>query len=564
MPKSKAELTGTLYAEMIRSGFENLRVNATVVNDLNVFPVPDGDTGENMCMTIKGGVLALDKIEDIENTSLYTTAAVVAKGMLLSARGNSGVILSKFFEGIAKGLEKERATDPEGFAKALMEGVRQAYSAVVKPIEGTILTVCREATVRTSAMINKNSSLEEFFEIFRGELKISLERTPEKLPVLRQAGVVDSGGAGLLYIADGMIKAIRGEKAPVTVRETAKTEKAQISFEAFTEDDVMTYGYCTEFLLRLQRSKVDVELFDENVIKDYLNSMGDSVVIFKTDSIVKAHVHTLNPGLVLDFCRKFGEFLTVKIENMSLEHNSTIVEKEAKKEEKKADDIIKKPKKKYGVVAVATGDGIKETFTSLGTDVIVEGGQSMNPSAESFIEAFKRIHAETIIVFPNNGNVILAAQQAAQLYKEADVRVLECKTIGEGYAALTMIDLSQENPDDVMEGLREAMDGVKTGMVTHAVRDAQMNGVTVKEGDFIGICGKDILSSCADKLTAAYEMTEKLDASLCDIILLIYGKTATEEEATALTEKLEEKYPDVEIITMNGGQDIYDFILIYE
>lgn len=560
-----AELTGTLYAEMIRSGFENLRVNATVVNDLNVFPVPDGDTGENMCMTIKGGVLALDNIKDIENTSLYTTAAVVAKGMLLSARGNSGVILSKFFEGIAKGLEKERATDSEGFVKALMEGVKQAYSAVVKPIEGTILTVCREATVRTSAMIDRNTSLEEFFEIFRHELKISLERTPEKLPVLRQAGVVDSGGAGLLYIADGMIKAIRGEKSSVNVRAEMSNEKAQqISFEAFTEDDVMTYGYCTEFLLRLQRSKVDVVTFDETVIKDYLNSLGDSVVIFKTDSIVKAHVHTLNPGLVLDFCRKFGEFLTVKIENMSLEHNSTIVEKEAKNEEKKADDIIKKPKKKYGIVAVATGDGIKETFTSLGTDVIVEGGQSMNPSAESFIEAFKRIHAETIIVFPNNGNVILAAQQAAQLYKEADVRVLECKTIGEGYAALTMIDLSQDDPDSVMEGLREAMDGVKTGMVTHAVRDAQMNGVTVKEGDFIGICGKDILSSCADKLAAAYEMTDKLDADMCDIIILISGKTATEEEASALAKGLEEKYPDVEIITMNGGQDIYDFILIYE
>ncbi len=560
---NKKELTGTLYAEMIKSGFENLKKNATVVNDLNVFPVPDGDTGENMCMTIKGGATALDKIQDIENASLYMVSSVVAKGMLLSARGNSGVILSKFFEGIAKGFEKETASDAQGFAKALMEGVKQAYSAVVKPIEGTILTVCREATVRASAAMDKNSSLESFFEVFRKELKISLERTPEKLPVLREAGVVDSGGAGLLYIADGMIRAIKGERSTLDLGTDTTAKAPEISFDDFTEDDVMQYGYCTEFLLRLQRSKVDVEAFDEGVIRDYLNTLGDSVVIFKTDSIIKAHVHTLSPGLVLEFGRKFGEFLTVKIENMSLQHNSGTIEKEAE-EMNKSEDTIKMPKKKYGIVAVATGDGIKETFTSLGTDVIVEGGQSMNPSAESFIEAFDKINAETIIVLPNNGNVVMAAQQAANLYDKADVRVLECKTIGEGYAALTMADLSCDDADSVMEGLKEAMDGVKTGLVTRAVRDAQMNGVTVKEGDFIGLCGKDIICATDSNVSAACDMTEKLGGDDFDIIIVIKGKNATKEDADSVAEKLSESCSMSEIISMDGGQDVYDFIIIYE
>lgn len=560
---AKLQLTAELYANMVRGGYENLRSNAGIVNDLNVFPVPDGDTGENMCMTIRGGVNALNSFDgDVESAYLFTIAGVAAKGMLLSARGNSGVILSKFFEGIAHGFDKKKATDARGFADALMEGVRQAYSAVVKPIEGTILTVCREATVRASARLDKNTSLEEFWIIFAKELKASLERTPEKLPVLKEAGVVDSGGAGLLYIADGMMKAIRGEKYSIISDSQSASATTEISFDSFTENDVMEYGYCTEFLLRLQRSKVNPEGFDESVIKDYLNTQGDSVVIFKTDSIVKAHVHTLHPGLVLEFCRKFGEFLTVKIENMSLQHNTGAVEKEA--QEKAASEQIKLPPKRFGIVAVATGEGVKNAFVSLGADYIVEGGQSMNPSAEDFISAFKQVNARTIIVFPNNGNVILAAQQAAKLYKDAEVRVLECKTIGHGYSALGMIDLSSDDTDTVMEGLKEAMDGVRTGMVSRAVRDANMSGIEVHVDDYIGIEGHDILSSETDKVTSAVKMSEKLGAGDCDIVIVIKGKDATLEEAQLLESKLEELYEDTEIIIMDGGQDIYDFIMIFE
>ncbi len=562
------QLTAELYANMVKGGYENLRSNARIVNDLNVFPVPDGDTGENMCMTIRGGATALDNITgDLSNAYLFNVAGVVAKGMLLSARGNSGVILSKFFEGIARGFDKKKATDARGFADALMEGVRQSYSAVMKPIEGTILTVCREATVRAAATLKKNSTLEEFFATFTKELKASLERTPEKLPVLKEAGVVDSGGAGLLYIADGMMKAIKGEKfASNTVEKQADVAKTpDISFDSFTENDVMEYGYCTEFLLRLQCSKVNPEGFDETVIKDYLTTLGDSVVIFKTDSIVKAHVHTLHPGLVLEFCRKFGEFLTVKIENMSLQHNSGIVEKEAQeKEEEENKQQIKLPPKRYGIVAVATGDGIKEAFRALGADYIVEGGQSMNPSAEDFITAFRQVNARTIIVLPNNGNVILAANQAAELYKEAEVRVLECKTIGDGYSALGMIDTTSDDTDEVMQSLRDAMEGVRTGMVSRAVRDANMSGIEVHTDDYIGIQGHDILSATADKVDAAIKMSEALDADECDIIIVISGNTATKSEAERLKSELQALCPDGEIIMMNGGQDVYDFILIYE
>ncbi len=561
---AKLQLTAELYANMVRGGYENLRTNAGIVNDLNVFPVPDGDTGENMCMTIRGGVTALNSFEgDIEKSYLFTIAGVAAKGMLLSARGNSGVILSKFFEGIAHGFDKKKATDARGFADALMEGVRQAYSAVVKPIEGTILTVCREATVRASARLEKDTSLEEFWVIFAKELKASLERTPEKLPVLKEAGVVDSGGAGLLYIADGMMKAIRGEKYSIlSDAQASGAQTTEISFDSFTENDVMEYGYCTEFLLRLQKSKVNPEGFDETVIKDYLNTQGDSVVIFKTDSIVKAHVHTLHPGLVLEFCRKFGEFLTVKIENMSLQHNTGAVEKEA--QEKEQAQKIKLPPKRFGIVAVATGDGIKNAFRSLGADYIVEGGQSMNPSAEDFLNAFKNVNARTIIVFPNNSNVILAAQQAAALYKDAEVKVLECKTIGHGYAALGMIDLSSDDTDTVMDGLREAMSDVSTGMVSKAVRDANMNGIEVHTNDYIGIEGHDILSAEDDKITAAVKMSQALNAEDRDIIIVIKGKDTTKDEAELLEERLEELCEDTEVILMDGGQDIYDFVIIYE
>ena len=541
-------LDGILFARMINSGAANLKAHAKEINDLNVFPIPDGDTGDNMLMTMMGGV----HHDTSSCDSLCEMADRVSSGMLLSARGNSGVILSQFFEGIKNGFTGLQTADTKEIGEAFRQGVKQAYSSVMTPTEGTILTVVREAT--EYACEQNTETPEKFLNAFIDEAKRSLARTPELLPVLKKAGVVDSGAAGLIYIVDGMMRAVIGEDIADFSEVSEKTQ--ELDLDAFNEDSVLEFGYCTELLVRLQNIKTNISAFDVKVITDYLQSIGDSIVTVRNGSIVKLHVHTMTPQKVLDFCQQYGEFLKVKIENMSLQHNNTVTEEK--------ETYPTKERKKYGVVAVACGEGLKETFCERGADVIVDGGQSMNPSAEDFIEAFDEVNADVIFVFPNNGNIILTAEQAAHLYDKSDVRVIESTTIGAGYASLAMLDTSSGDTDAIVEDLRMAMDGVITAEISHCVRDATIDGKEIHTGDYIGFVGKEMLSVNESRLVTVCESIDALNFSRYDFCILICGKDATDEEAEKIEAYVNSHYKGKEIYIINGGQDVYDYILIVE
>ena len=546
------QIDGILFAKMIEAGAANLSANRKIVNDLNVFPIPDGDTGDNMFMTINSGA---SMIKTNENRSLSKTASLAARGMLLGARGNSGVILSRIFSGISRGLGDCQSADIYDMHKALEAGVDESYSAVSVPVEGTILTVYKDAVSFAGSNITDGESFERYFEDLTCELRRSLDRTPDLLDVLREAGVVDSGGAGFVYIAEGMRRALSGEE--IMAADAAAPAQKTVDITKFNEDSELEFGYCTEFLLQLQRSKVDADNFDIKPLADYLNDVGNSLVIFKEGTIVKVHVHTMKPGDILNHCQQFGEFLTLKIENMTLQHNETTIQNNY-------EPITYNPHKKYGIVTVAAGDGIKETFVSLGCDAVVDGGQSMNPSAQDLINAFEKVNADVIFVFPNNSNIVLTAKQAASLYDKADVRIIPTKTIGEGYAAISMFDQSVGEADDIVENLKEIIEGVVTGAVSVAVRDTEKDGVTVRKDEYIGFVDDTIHVSEKDRNAALLALTEKLGAKDYDIMLLIVGSDATDEEARAAYAKLKESYRRTEIIMINGGQPIYDYIIILE
>ena len=541
------ELDGTLFADMIKGGAKNLRANAQAVNDLNVFPIPDGDTGDNMSLTMEGGNAALS---GVASTALSFIAQKFASGALLGARGNSGVILSQFFAGISAGLSGVEHADAAAMARAFQSGVKQAYSAVLTPTEGTILTVAREATEYAVSKLHEKTSLEEFFSNILFGMNESLKHTPELLPILKEAGVIDSGGAGLVYILEGMFKILRGEE--VSAEETAHAPAAPaVDFSLFTADTTMTFGYCTECLLQLQNSKVNAEEFPVSTISDYLATIGDSIVAVKNGTVVKIHVHTMTPGKVFEFCQQFGEFLTVKVENMTLQH-SEVTEKKPEIQ----------PHKPFGVVAVAAGEGVKETFLSLGADFVVEGGQTMNPSAEDFLAAFDTVNADTVFVLPNNSNILLAAKQAAELYEKSDVRVLESKTVGDGYAALTMLDLTSNDADTIEEGLRFAMEGVITAHLTRSVRDAHLGGLDIAKNDYIGFVGKQMLADAPTLQQAVQDLLARLDMSDREAMILLCGKDASPADVDAVRAYMSVHHPCVELFEIDGGQDVYPLIVI--
>ena len=549
---------GQTFIKMISGGAANLRANASIVNDLNVFPIPDGDTGENMSRTINGGLSRLD-IHD--GLTLDKASRMLADGMLMSARGNSGVILSQFFAGIAKGFEgKENATLTD-LANALRSGVESAYAAVNKPTEGTILTVAREAAEYAASRITADSTFTSFANDYINEMNASLRRTPELLDVLKEAGVIDSGGAGLYYIADGAIKAANGENFITSVSPEESAPKT-IDTNGFDENSVMKFGYCTEFLLQLQTCKTDVKNFDLDKLKAYLETVGDSIVAFISGTVVKVHVHTMTPGTVLDYCQQYGEFLTLKIENMTLQHNETVISNRF--DEKNESDKKKADKKPYALVTTASGEGIKQTFTELGADYVIYGGQTNNPSTEDFISAFDEVNAKTIFVLPNNGNIIMAAKQAADLYKDSDVRVVPSHNIGEGYAALTMLSYDSGDTDAIVKELEDAMQGVITGMITHSVRSAEIDGVSIDKDAYIGFTDKTMLASDSNKIDTAMLLLEKLNAKSHEFLIAVFGKDMSDSEREAFTSRMSAEYPMMEVYTIDGGQEVYDLMLILQ
>ncbi|MBQ3738180.1 MAG: DAK2 domain-containing protein [Bacteroidales bacterium] len=542
--KKTSELDGLTFVAMLRQGAVSLGKDKTVINDLNVFPIPDGDTGDNMLMTLKAGCAALEG----HLGALSELSSAASSGMLLGARGNSGVILSRIFAGLAKGLKDVVVADPKTFAKAMQSAVEEAYKSVPVPVEGTIITVLREGVAGADA----GSDLNHYFETLLNAMQVSLDHTPELLQVLKEAGVVDSGGAGLVSIFRGMNEALNGivsEEGIVPSMAASPT----VELDKFTENSTLEFGYCTEFLLRLMRSKVDLDAFDEKIIFDYLNQVGESVVAFREDSIVKVHVHTFTPGVILNEMQKYGEFLTIKIENMALQHHQSTNQNNAS---------FKLPSKPYGIVTVASGEGLINAFREFGVDEVIVGGQTMNPSTQDFLDAFARINAQHILVFPNNNNIKMAADQAAKLYKNADIHVLPSTTIGEGYYGIGAIDRDNPNVDEVITSVTEIMESIVTGIVSTAIRDAEGDQVSVHTGDFIGYSGKQILSANTDRETAAKNLVERLGAASRDVMLVFNGVDVPSEEAERLVADLQTQYKDLEIMLNNGAQPIYDYIFV--
>lgn len=551
-------LGGLLFAKMMRGGASELRANAEEVNKLNVFPVPDGDTGDNMTMTIESGIAA---IETNDSDNIADVIKVVSHGMLLGARGNSGVILSQFFAGIANGLSITSKADAKTMGRALELGVEAAYASVMTPTEGTILTVAREAVEYAVSRLTAKSTIKTLFADLVGEMHASLERTPELLAELKEADVVDSGGAGLFYIMDGINRVLNGEEIITELPADAlnTVSKSTISTNKFGPDSVMTYGYCTELLVQLQTSKINIAEFDIEPTKKFLSEIGNSIVAFKTDSIVKIHVHTLTPEKVLEHLRQFGEFISVKIENMSIQHTELNNANETKIDEPKS------TKKKNGIVAVSNGEGISNVFRDFGADEIVFGGQTNNPSTSDFIEAFKKINAEHIFVFPNNGNIVMAATQAAEIYEDAKVFVVPAKSIGAGYVAISSINFENDNPDVILNEAKEAIARITAARVSPAIRDADMNGVHVNDGDTIGIIEKDIVVSEPDRATAMQSLIKLLiDGSDRFMLTIFVGADVSESEKADLESFIADNYSSIETYFIDGGQEIYPYLIVAE
>lgn len=543
---NKGIIDGKQYAKMLMGGASLLCEHLEEINDLNVFPVPDGDTGTNMYKTIEGGISEITK-EELE--SIGAIAKSFAHGALLGARGNSGVILSQIFSGICEELSKYDSVNANAIASAYKNGIKKAYSSVQNPTEGTILTVFRESTEYASENINDNSTVEDFFRLHIEKARESLIKTKELLPVLAEADVVDSGGAGYLYIALGMYEVLTG-KMQGELRKTVENKTVDIS--AFTRDSILEFGYCTELLLRLTTKKVDPDTFDVNVIIDSLKEIqGESIVAYKDDDVVKLHVHTFTPDKVLNIALKYGELLTVKIENMSLQHSS---------EEKKKS----KSKKYYSVISVAQGEGMCALFKDMGCDEIVAGGQSKNPSIEDFINAFERCESEHIIVLPNNKNVFLAAEQASSLYDKAKVHIIPTRNLMQGYGALSVITPGITDIDVLVKSIERASESVIGFEITQAVRDVTLNGKEIKKGDYISISEGEIACVSQGAALSVKDSLEAIDMDDYEIITLFVGANVSDEERVELTADLEELYPDCEVVIYESGDELYNYLIALE
>lgn len=544
---SLKQINGIVFKQMVINGANNLANRSKYVDQLNVFPVPDGDTGTNMSMTMTAGAKELVSLEE---ASIGKVAKVLSRGLLMGARGNSGVILSQLFRGFATGLEGKDEADIEDIAKALESGVKTAYKAVMKPIEGTILTVARESAEAAGAKYETVETIVDLYDLVVNEMQISLNRTPELLPVLKEVGVVDSGGQGLLYIFEGFLKALKGE----TIALEAQTEATGESAQTALSSDEVEFGYCTEFIIRLDEERTP---FKEDVFRGRLEKLGNSIVVVQDEDIVKVHVHTLTPGDALNLAQKHGEFVKLKIENMTEQHNEIIGQNAPQSEPAKREQA------EYGIISVVAGEGIKHLFEEQGCHYVIEGGQTMNPSTEDFLKAIDELNAKNIIILPNNSNIIMAANQAAQVTEDVNVVVVPSKTIPQGYTALMMFN-EHASVEDNTEEMNQAITEVKSGQVTYAVRDTQMNGVDIKENDFIGILDKDIIVSVPERFESACALVDKMIDEDSEIVTILYGEGVDEDEADELAEYIENKYDDVEVTIFDGQQPVYSYIISVE
>ena len=544
------KINGLVLAEMIDLGSKNLAKNAEKINSLNVFPVPDGDTGTNMNLSMSSGAkeTAANVVENIGELGKS-----FSKGLLMGARGNSGVILSQLFRGMSQYIADKKEIDAKEFAEAIQNGVSIAYKAIIKPVEGTILTVAREAAEAGLKAAKNTDSVVEVMEAIYAEAQASLKRTPDLLPILKEVGVVDSGGQGLVCVYQGFVAALKGEK--IEGLESVETNVVDMQFEDDHDMDFMSpedivHGFCTEFTVRLDKEKKD---FNEDKFREDMSKFGDSLLVISDSEYVKIHVHTETPGDVFNYGQQYGELIKIKSDNMREQHREVLRKQEAKQAS------TPKEIKEQAMISISMGAGLSKVLTSMGVDYIVEGGQTMNPSTEDIMKAIKEVNAKNIFIFPNNKNIQLAAKQAAELAEE-NVFVIESKTAPQGLAAV-MVFNPQASADENFANMQEVLSTVSTLEVTHAVRNTNIEGVEIKKDEFMGIKDGKIVVSNLSLNTVLEELLEKSIDEDKEIVTLYLGEESTEEYTDFLEQLLEEKYPDVEVELIESGQPVYPYII---
>lgn len=549
-------IDASLCAKMFLAGAKNLESKKEWINELNVFPVPDGDTGTNMTMTIMSAAREVAALSDV---NMETLSKAISSGSLRGARGNSGVILSQLFRGFCKVIRSEKEITSPVLAASLQKAVETAYKAVMKPKEGTILTVAKGAAEEAVAILEENPDAELDFMLSRIIEKAEevLARTPEMLPVLKEAGVVDSGGQGLVQVLKGAYDGFLGKEIDYSLEETGASAKTEAKDREAAPAEIR-FGYCTEFIILLEKRFLGE---DEQEFKTYLESLGDSIVVVSDEELVKVHVHTNDPGLAIQKALTYGSLTKIKIDNMREEHQEKVIREAEKKqaEEKKAQE----PPKETGFIAVTIGTGIGEVFRDLGVDYLIEGGQTMNPSTEDMLNAIDQVNADTIFILPNNKNIVLAANQAKALVKEKEIIVIPTKTVPQGITAIINF-MPDADAAANEEAMLEAIQNVKTGQVTYAVRDTHVDDKEIHEGDIMGIGDKGILAVGTEVEETAKEMLALLVDEDSELISLYYGEEVSEEDAQKFTAEVEELYPDVDVDAHFGGQPIYYYVLAVE
>ncbi|WP_185971008.1 DAK2 domain-containing protein [Alkalicoccobacillus porphyridii] len=558
-------LEANKLAQMFIEGADNLSRHVKIVDSLNVFPVPDGDTGTNMNLSITSGV---KEVRAQTSKEAGKIASSFAKGLLMGARGNSGVILSQLFRGFSKASEGKHYLSAQDLAQALDKGVETAYKAVIKPVEGTILTVAKDAAKQAVKSANKSDDVVQVMTDVVKEAKASLKRTPDLLPVLKEVGVVDSGGQGLLYIYEGFLAVLTGKKLkeqqPTTpnMDDLIKIEHHQHNAQSHMATEDIEFGYCTEVMVRFDESRLKEQAFHEEEFRNELSELGDSLLVVSDEDLLKVHIHAEYPGEVLSRAQRYGDFINIKIENMREQHTHLLDETQAVYGNADPVEADKSEKSEFGIVTVSMGEGVSELFKGLGAGEVIQGGQTMNPSTEDIVSAIEKVHAEKILILPNNGNIVMAAEQAAKVV-DAEAIVVPSKTVPQGLAAILAFNPTLDLKENASQ-MKEAMTFVKSGQITYAVRDTQIEGLSIQKDDFIGISEKKIVNTHQKLIEAAKELLAHMIDDESEMVTVLAGEDVTEDETEELVRYLEEQFTDVELDVHQGGQPLYSYIFAVE
>lgn len=550
-------IDGLKFAEMVEMGAHHLYQNADYVDSLNVFPVPDGDTGTNMNLSMSSGA---KETKEHAVSHIGQTAQALSKGLLMGARGNSGVILSQLFRGFGKAIEGDASVDSVKFAAALQYGVDTAYKAVMKPVEGTILTVAKDAARLAVQMAETTEDISAVMETVVQEAKASLDRTPDLLPVLKEVGVVDSGGQGLVYVYEGFLACLKGEALPerTTVQSMEDLVNAEHhrSVQGFMNTEDIVYGYCTEFMVKFEEQKLQANPYDETAFRQALSEFGDSLLVISDEEVAKVHIHTEEPGDALNYGQRFGSLIKIKIENMREQHSEIVGEHHV------AAPATKAEHHPYAIVTVAMGTGVSELLKSVGASAVIEGGQTMNPSTEDIVKAIQDVGAERVLILPNNKNIIMAAEQAAEV-AGIEAAVVPTRSVPQGLAAILAFN-PEATVDDNAAAMADAASGVKTGQVTYAVRDTSIDGIEIKKDHFMGISESKIITSAPSEDEVMKSLLASMIEEDDEIVTIIYGEDVAEEKAAAIGEFIEEEYDHVEVELYAGKQPLYPYIISVE